>query len=66
VEQVAEVAKALSFDPKPFRAVIEQIQKHAHNMRPPRRTTAKRVKKKIIAKPGGKAPKRDPIPDLSA
>jgi serine/threonine-protein kinase HipA len=62
VEQVADVAKALSFDSKPLRDVIEQIQEQAHNLRPP---TAKQVKKKIIAKPGGKASKPDPTPDLS-
>ena len=66
VEQVAEVAKALSFDSKPLRAVIKQIQMHAHNLRPPRARPTKHVKKKIIAKPVGKAPKRDPIPYLSA
>jgi hypothetical protein len=66
VEQVAEVAQALSFDSKPLRAVIDQIQKHAHNLRPPRGRPAKHVKKKIAAKPGGKAPKRDPVPALSA
>jgi len=43
VEAVAEIAQTLPLDSKLLRPVIEQIQSHAGDLRPPRRSPSKRL-----------------------